>query len=76
MGDAAMRFRPCIDLHQGRVKQIVGSSLDDGNPDRLQTNFVADRPASWFAALYRADRLTGGISSSSVRATTRRRCPH
>jgi len=55
-----MRFRPCIDLHQGRVKQIVGSSLDDGNPDRLQTNFVADRPASWFAALYRADRLTGG----------------
>lgn len=55
-----MRFRPCIDLHQGRVKQIVGSSLDDGNPDSLQTNFVADRPAAWFAALYRADLLSGG----------------
>lgn len=55
-----MRFRPCIDLHQGRVKQIVGSSLDDGDPGRLQTNFVADRPAAWFAGLYRADRLTGG----------------
>ncbi|MBB5349075.1 phosphoribosylformimino-5-aminoimidazole carboxamide ribotide isomerase [Desulfoprunum benzoelyticum] len=55
-----MKFRPCIDLHQGRVKQIVGSSLDDGNPDSLQTNFVADKPAAWFAALYRADRLAGG----------------
>ena len=24
-----MRFRPCIDIHNGRVKQIVGGSLCD-----------------------------------------------
>lgn len=55
-----MKFRPCIDLHQGHVKQIVGSTIDDTNPDRLRTNFVAEKPASWFAKLYRADALTGG----------------
>ena len=25
-----MRLRPCIDLHGGRVKQIVGGSIRDG----------------------------------------------
>ncbi|MDE0204503.1 MAG: phosphoribosylformimino-5-aminoimidazole carboxamide ribotide isomerase, partial [Candidatus Tectomicrobia bacterium] len=40
-----MRFRPCIDLHNGVVKQIVGASLrDEADP---QTNFTADQPASW-----------------------------
>jgi phosphoribosylformimino-5-aminoimidazole carboxamide ribotide isomerase len=52
-------FRPCIDLHEGKVKQIVGGTLDAG-ADRLQTNFVSDRSASWFAELYRRDSLTGG----------------
>lgn len=52
-------FRPCIDLHEGRVKQIVGGTLSD-EPGRLRTNFVSDRPASWFADLYRQDGLTGG----------------
>lgn len=53
------RFRPCIDLHDGRVKQIVGSSLrDDGTG--LKTNFVSDRDAAWYAGLYRRDGLTGG----------------
>lgn len=52
-------FRPCIDLHEGRVKQIVGGSLrDDGSG--LRTNFVADQDAAWFAARYRADGLRGG----------------
>lgn len=52
-------FRPCIDLHQGAVKQIVGSSLkDDGSVPR--TNFTSDRPAAYFAELYRSDALTGG----------------
>ncbi len=52
-------FRPCIDLHGGVVKQIVGGSLrDDGTG--LRTNFVASQPASWFAARYREDGLTGG----------------
>jgi len=55
-----MKFRPCIDLHQGQVKQIVGSTLDETQPGRLKTNFVANKPASWFAELYRADNLTGG----------------
>ncbi|MCG6930376.1 MAG: phosphoribosylformimino-5-aminoimidazole carboxamide ribotide isomerase [Desulfofustis sp.] len=55
-----MRFRPCIDLHQGKVKQIVGSTLDDDNPDALTTNFVADASPAWFAQLYRRDGLAGG----------------
>lgn len=53
------KFRPCIDLHDGRVKQIVGGTLrDDG--DRPVENHVADQPAEWFAARYAADNLTGG----------------
>src|SRR5262245_41738460 len=52
-------FRPCIDLHDGRVKQIVGGTLVAG-PDGLRTNFISDRPASWFAELYRSDGLKGG----------------
>jgi len=52
-------FRPCIDLHEGRVKQIVGGSLST-DPSRLETNFVSDRPASWFAELYKRDGLEGG----------------
>lgn len=50
-------FRPCIDLHEGKVKQIVGGSLGDSG---LRTNFVSDRPAAWFAELYKRDSLTGG----------------
>lgn len=54
-----MKFRPCIDLHQGVVKQIVGATLTDG--DKLpQTNFQAEKPARWFAEMYRKDNLTGG----------------
>lgn len=53
------RFRPCIDLHSGQVKQIVGSSLSDSGTG-LKTNFVSDRDASWYAAQYRADDLPGG----------------
>jgi phosphoribosylformimino-5-aminoimidazole carboxamide ribotide isomerase len=52
-------FRPCIDLHEGKVKQIVGGTLDAG-PGRLQTNFVSDRPAAWYAELYQRDGLKGG----------------
>ncbi|MBE0584260.1 MAG: phosphoribosylformimino-5-aminoimidazole carboxamide ribotide isomerase [Desulfofustis sp.] len=55
-----MKFRPCIDLHNGSVKQIVGSTLIDGEPDRLQTNFVAEHPPSWFVRLYQQDDLRGG----------------
>ncbi len=52
-------FRPCIDLHDGKVKQIVGGSLKDDGAG-LRTNFVSERPASWFAELYRRDDLKGG----------------
>jgi phosphoribosylformimino-5-aminoimidazole carboxamide ribotide isomerase len=52
-------FRPCIDLHEGRVKQIVGGSLSDA-PGALRTNFVSDRPARWYAELYKRDGLRGG----------------
>ena len=53
-----MRFRPCIDLHGGVVKQIVGSTLRDDSS--LSTNFEADRPAGYFAEIYRQDGLYGG----------------
>jgi phosphoribosylformimino-5-aminoimidazole carboxamide ribotide isomerase len=52
-------FRPCIDLHEGKVKQIVGATLDQG-PGKLLTNFVSEHSAEWFAELYRRDALTGG----------------
>ena len=52
-------FRPCIDLHEGKVKQIVGGTLGE-DPARLRTNFVSERSAAWFAELYRRDGLKGG----------------
>ena len=52
-------FRPCIDLHQGKVKQIVGGSLRDDGAGPTE-NFVSDRPAEWFAQTFRDDVLTGG----------------
>jgi len=55
-----MRFRPCIDLHQGKVKQIVGGTLSDERGAVPETNFEAQKPAQWFARLYRQDNLTGG----------------
>jgi phosphoribosylformimino-5-aminoimidazole carboxamide ribotide isomerase len=50
-------FRPCIDLHEGRVKQIVGGSLTD---EGARENFVSEQPASWFAERYERDALVGG----------------
>ncbi|GMH44479.1 hypothetical protein BSKO_12431 [Bryopsis sp. KO-2023] len=60
------QFRPCIDIHQGKVKQIVGSTLcdvaknDKNEEAALVTNFVSERPSSWFAELYEKDNLRGG----------------
>lgn len=53
-----MKFRPCIDLHSGKVKQIVGSTLTDGTTPA--ENFSTDRPAADFAKQYLRDQLTGG----------------
>ncbi|RYD29638.1 MAG: phosphoribosylformimino-5-aminoimidazole carboxamide ribotide isomerase [Verrucomicrobiaceae bacterium] len=53
------KFRPCIDLHHGQVKQIVGGTLtDDGQGPR--ENFVSEKPSGWFAARFRDDDLRGG----------------
>ena len=53
------KFRPCIDLHQGKVKQIVGGSLTKDRTE-LKTNFTSDRSAEEFAKLYAKDELSGG----------------
>lgn len=54
-----MRFRPCIDIHNGKVKQIVGGTLKDRG-DRAEENFVSDKGGAWFAGLYREYGLFGG----------------
>ena len=54
-----MRFRPCIDLHDGKVKQIVGSTLGE-EPSSLRTNFSSPHPPSFYVDLYRRDNLYGG----------------
>lgn len=53
------RFRPCIDLHEGRVKQIVGGTLTQDEAS-LHTNFVSAHDAAWYADLYRRDGVGGG----------------
>ena len=52
-------FRPCIDLHEGKVKQIVGGTWGD-DPAMLRTNFVSQQSAVWYAELYKRDGLRGG----------------
>jgi phosphoribosylformimino-5-aminoimidazole carboxamide ribotide isomerase len=57
-----MKFRPCIDLHHGKVKQIVGGTLSDADETgaRLVTNFETDLSAAYFAKMYKEDGLAGG----------------
>lgn len=70
-----MEFRPCIDIHNGKVKQIVGGSLrDEGN--QAKENFVAGQDAAFFAKLYQSHGIRGGhiillnpVSSSYYEAT-------
>ena len=54
-----MKFRPCIDIHKGKVKQIVGGSLKDQG-DQAAENFVAEQDAAWYAFLYKEKKLSGG----------------
>ena len=54
-----MKFRPCIDIHDGKVKQIVGGSLRDSG-EGLKENFVSSQDAAFFAGLYRDRGLAGG----------------
>ena len=53
-----MKFRPCIDLHHGKVKQIVGSTLTQA--DQPEVNFTSEQPAGWYASTYASDDLMGG----------------
>src|SRR5579859_4698329 len=55
-----MRFRPCIDLRNGRVVQIVGGSLSENEGGTVITNFETERAPADFARMYRADALYGG----------------
>lgn len=54
-----MEFRPCIDIHNGKVKQIVGGSLRDEG-DQAKENFVAEQDAAFFARLYKSRGIKGG----------------
>lgn len=72
-----MRIRPCIDIHNGKVKQIVGGSLRDesgkesvlkesvlkerlSGENPLRENFVSQKDADVYAAIYRRAMLPGG----------------
>jgi len=54
-----MKFRPCIDIHNGKVKQIVGGSLTDEG-DKATQNFESEKDASFYAKMYREDGLARG----------------
>ncbi|MCD8053368.1 MAG: phosphoribosylformimino-5-aminoimidazole carboxamide ribotide isomerase [Lachnospiraceae bacterium] len=72
-----MRFRPCIDIHNGKVKQIVGGTLRDAR-DEAAENFVSEQDGAFYARFYREDGLKGGhvillnpVSSEYYEATKR-----
>ena len=54
-----MEFRPCIDIHNGKVKQIVGGSLKDAG-SRAKENFVSEQDAAFYARFYRESGIRGG----------------
>ncbi|KAL9552806.1 Histidine biosynthesis bifunctional protein hisB [Mucor bainieri] len=52
------RFNGCIDLHHGKVKQIVGGSLLDNSPEQLTTNFVSEETPSFYSKLYKENQVS------------------
>lgn len=56
IGECCLKFRPCIDLHDGKVKQIVGETLNG----KLVENFVSEHSSSYYAELFQRDQLRGG----------------
>jgi phosphoribosylformimino-5-aminoimidazole carboxamide ribotide isomerase len=54
-----MKFRPCIDIHNGKVKQIVGSSITDSK-DNVTENYISEYDSRYYAAMYKRDGLKGG----------------
>jgi phosphoribosylformimino-5-aminoimidazole carboxamide ribotide isomerase len=59
MAGGYMKFRPCIDIHNGMVKQIVGGSLSDQGSKAVE-NFISEQDAAFYAALYKKDNIRGG----------------
>lgn len=55
-----MKFRPCIDIHNGAVKQIVGGSLKDAGNAAAVENYISRQDADYYATMYKKDGLTGG----------------
>ena len=53
------KFRPCIDLHAGSVKQIVGGTLSTSTPSDLKTNWTSEHPSAYYASLYKQHELAG-----------------
>jgi len=53
------KFRPCIDLHAGSVKQIVGGTLSTSTPSDLKTNWTSEHPSAYYASLYKEKALAG-----------------
>ncbi|MDB9741938.1 phosphoribosylformimino-5-aminoimidazole carboxamide ribotide isomerase [Akkermansiaceae bacterium] len=68
------KFRPCIDIHNGKVKQIVGGTLSDSG-EGVKENFVSDKDSAEFAQMYADDQLTGGhviqLGAGNVEAAQR-----
>ena len=58
-------FRPCIDIHDGEVKQIVGASLTSSD-DKIETNFKSERPSTYFAEMYKVSFLCLSIRPTSM----------
>lgn len=58
-GECIMEFRPCIDIHNGKVKQIVGGSLKDAN-NQAEENFVSAQDGAFYANLYKKAGILGG----------------
>lgn len=58
-GEKEMGFRPCIDIHNGKVKQVIGASLQDEN-NQAEENFISKEDARYYAKKYKEDHLTGG----------------
>ena len=54
-----MEFRPCIDIHNGKVKQIVGGSLKDAG-NQAKENFVSEQDAAFYASMYKEAGIRGG----------------
>ncbi len=55
-----MKFRPCIDLRQGKVVQIIGGTLKDSDQEQAVTNFETEKSPAQYASMYQKDKLTGG----------------